>query len=123
MNFKQKSIFYPYFSNFFSNLYEKKNRLDKTAYTKTVIIMKQETYIKELIEFIKKGTTTYTTIKEIKKELERFDFKELEEENIWHLTTGKYYVTRNDASLICFTIGENSQNSFNIITTDRKSVV
>ncbi len=117
MNFKQKSIFYPYFSNFFSNLYEKKNRLDKTAYTKTVIIMKQETYIKELIEFIKKGTTTYTTIKEIKKELERFDFKELEEENIWHLTTGKHYVTRNDASLICFTIGENSQNSFNIITT------
>ena len=56
-------------------------------------------------------------MQKIKKELERFDFKELEEENIWHLTTGKYYVTRNDASLICFTIGENSQNSFNIITT------
>ena len=79
--------------------------------------MKEETYIKELMDFIKKGTTTYTAMEQIKKELNRLGFLELQEEKTWHLTQGTYYITRNDASLIAFSIGENYQNSFNIITT------
>lgn len=79
--------------------------------------MQKEKYIKDLINFIKTGSCTYTVTKEIKKELDRLGFQPLYEEEIWHLTKGNYYVIRNDASIIAFRIGNNYKNSFNIITT------
>jgi aspartyl aminopeptidase len=79
--------------------------------------MKQEKYIKELIKFIQKGSCSFTTVNEIKRQLTNQNFKELLELEIWNLTPGKYYVTRNDASLIAFQIGTKSPNNFNIVTT------
>lgn len=79
--------------------------------------MQKEKYIKDLINFIQKGTCTFTATEEIKKELKKKNFTELIENETWQLKPGKYYVTRNDASCIAFVIGENYQNKFNIITT------
>lgn len=95
----------------------KKNEFLKKLHTNNVMIMQKEKYIKDLCEFLRKGSCTYTVTETIKKELLKKDYQELLEEENWHLTSGNYFVTRNDASIIAFTIGENYQNSFNIITT------
>lgn len=87
------------------------------SHTKNVITMQKEKYIKDLMNFINNGTCTYTVTEHIKKELEKLGYQELFEENIWHLTSGNYFVIRNDASLIAFSIGKEYQNRFNIITT------
>ncbi len=79
--------------------------------------MQKEKYIKDIIEFLKKGTCTYTVTEKIKEILKKENYQELFEEKEWHLTNGKYFVTRNDASLIAFSIGKEYQSSFNIITT------
>lgn len=79
--------------------------------------MQKEKYVKDLMNFLKKGSCTYTVTEILKKELEKLGYQELLEENVWHLTSGNYYVSRNDASLIAFSIGINYQNRFNIITT------
>ncbi len=79
--------------------------------------MQKETYNKKLINFLEKGTSTYTAVKEMVHELEKLDFQILWEEEEWNLKPGKYLVTRNNASLIAFQIGKNYQNGFSIITT------
>lgn len=79
--------------------------------------MQKEKYIKDLFDFIQKGTCTYTVTEQLKKEFLKEGYQELLEENDWHLTPGDYFVTRNDASIIAFSIGSDYKNSFNIITT------
>lgn len=79
--------------------------------------MTKEKYIQELIKFIQKGTSTYTAVETIQKQLKKEKYVELYEEDTWNLKKGKYFVIRNDASIIAFQIGANVQNSFNIITT------
>ncbi|MCI8574841.1 MAG: M18 family aminopeptidase, partial [Bacilli bacterium] len=64
-----------------------------------------------------KGTCSFTVIDEIKKQLKDSHFKELHENEPWHITPGKYFITRNDASLIAFHIGSKNPNNFNIVTT------
>lgn len=70
----------------------------------------------KLINFLKKGTCIFTCIKEIKEILLKNDYQELMEENIWNLKKGKYFVIRNDASLIAFNINEDIKK-FKIICT------
>ena len=79
--------------------------------------MQKEKYTKDLLDFIKRGTCTYTVKEEIKKELENQGFQELFEEDSWKLTAGKYFICRNDSSCIAFHIGKHYQKGFNIITT------
>lgn len=79
--------------------------------------MQKEKYIKQLITFLEKGTCTFTVTEYLKEKLKQNGFQELLENETWNLSPGKYYVTRNDASLISFIIGKNYQNSFNIVTT------
>lgn len=70
----------------------------------------------ELFSFITKATCSFTGIKEIKNKLLEKNFCELKENETWNLDTNKkYFVIRNDASIVSFTIGNNS--SFNIICT------
>jgi len=101
----------------FTKLQEKKNDLLYFFHNNNVIIMQKEKYINHLLKFIQSGTCTYTVMEYLKKELTQYNFHELSEDEEWHLTPGKYYVIRNDASCIAFEIGQNYQNSFNIITT------
>lgn len=79
--------------------------------------MQKEKYIQNLIKFIQKGTCTFTVTEFLKLELNKNGFQELLENETWNLKPGKYYTTRNDASLIAFHIGKNYQNGFNIVTT------
>lgn len=79
--------------------------------------MQKEKYIKDFIEFMKNATSPYTATHTIQMELEKLGFQELLEETTWHLHEGKYFVIRNDASIIAFTIGKKQEGNFNIITT------
>ncbi len=62
--------------------------------------------IQQLFHFIKNSPTAFHAIFEMKENLERAGYQELREKDNWSLTAGgKYYVTRNDSSIIAFHIG------------------
>lgn len=63
------------------------------------------TLSKELIEFLNKSHSEFNAISNIKNILINEGFKELKESNLWTLLRGeKYFITRNDSSIIAFTI-------------------
>lgn len=70
----------------------------------------------ELISFIKNANSSFTCIKEIKKKLDENGFIELKENEEWK-NLNKFYVIRNDASIIAIEIPKNIPNSFSIVTT------
>lgn len=76
-----------------------------------------EKFENDLINFIEKSTCSFTCIKEIKSKLEKAGYKELYENDEWDLVGNKFYVIRNDASIIAFSIPRKKTNSFSIITT------
>ena len=68
--------------------------------------MNEKKYNEELFSFIKKATSSFTGVKTMKEMLLNNQFIELKENELWKLKKqGKYFVTRNDASIIAFTIG------------------
>lgn len=78
--------------------------------------MNNEKYNQELFTFIENASCSFTAVKEIKKQLHNNNFTELQENESWHLKKDQsYFVTRNDASIIAFTLGNNE--SFNITCT------
>ncbi len=79
--------------------------------------MKEEKFIKELMAFIQKATCSFTTVKTIKEILKKANFKELEETDHWQLQPGNYFVTRNDATLIAFTIPKNYEERYQIVSS------
>ena len=72
-----------------------------------------EKFKSELINFIEKSTCSYTCSSEIKKELDANGFTELKEVDNWNIKEGKYYVIRNNTSVIAFVIPNNFENYFN----------
>lgn len=70
----------------------------------------------EMADFLKECPTAFHAVDRIGKELEASGYKRLRENEEWGLESGgKYYVTRNDSSIIAFGIGsELSDYSFNI---------
>lgn len=72
---------------------------------------------KELLAFLPSGTTSFTCIKTIKEELLKNGYEELTENSPWSLTNTKYFIIRNDATLIAFNLPEKPENKFNIIAT------
>ena len=77
--------------------------------------MKKKSLNKEVFDFIKTSTCSFTCIREIRMQLLKNDFIELYENEKWELKIGKYFVIRNDASIIAFKIGNNYKNGFNIV--------
>ncbi len=75
--------------------------------------------LKDMIQFLDESVTSYQAVAEIKKRLEAEGFLELQETNVWNLVKGKkYYVTRNQSSILAFTLGERLENfSFNIVSS------
>lgn len=71
----------------------------------------------ELLNFLNKGTSTYTCIKNIKEILLNNGYIELNELEDFEIMEGKYFVIRNDASLIAFNIDKKIKEQFNIICT------
>ncbi len=61
--------------------------------------------ISNFIDFLKTSTNPFEAVKSVKSILLGSNFKELCEENKWDIKpNGKYFVTRNDSSIIAFTI-------------------
>lgn len=62
--------------------------------------------ITELSEFIEQSPTAFHAVAELKKRLEKEGFQELRESENWLLeANGKYYVTRNNSSIIAWKTG------------------
>lgn len=79
--------------------------------------MIKKTFNKEFFSFINKSTCSFTCIENIKNILTRNGYTELYENEHWKISKGKYFVIRNDASIIAFDIGKKHRESFNIICT------
>ena len=69
----------------------------------------------ELLKFLQKSPTAFHAVQQMKSELLAVDFTELKENQRWNIECGKhYFVTRNDSSLIAFTIPENGIDKMHI---------
>ena len=78
---------------------------------------------KNLLSFIKNSPSAFHSIASIKKVLKREGFIELNESELFNLELSKkYYVTRNDSSIIAFKIApELDSYSFNIVASHSDS--
>lgn len=69
--------------------------------------MNQEKQLQKLFTFIEESPTCFHAAANIEKMLEKAGFLQLEEKNKWEIQKGgKYYVNRNNSSVIAFTIPE-----------------
>ena len=65
---------------------------------------------KELMDFIKESPTAFHVVKNFSTMLEKAGFIKLNERNKWKIEQGgKYYVTRNDSSIIAFQVPDNME--------------
>jgi len=79
--------------------------------------MQQAQYITALIDFISSSPTAFHAVASATRLLTKNGFTRLDEEKIWNqLPAGKYFVTRNDSSLIGFSLaGDNGPTSLQMI--------
>lgn len=75
----------------------------------------KEKFNNELFKFIKNSTCSFTCVDVIKKELIDTGYTQLFENEKWNFNVGKFFVIRNDASIIAFNIGNNHKERFNIV--------
>ncbi len=82
-----------------------------------------EKYVNELFHFIKSSPTPFHSVALIKNILKNFKFVELKENTSWQLKPNTaYFVTRDNASIIAFKIGDNLDNiGFNIVASHNDS--
>jgi len=76
------------------------------------------------LDFINKTPNAYCCVSNVKEMLEREGFEELFENEVWNnlKSDGKYYVSRNDASIIAFKMTDVKQNiGFNITASHTDS--
>ena len=59
----------------------------------------------KICSFLNQSVSPYHAVKQVKEALKVAGFKSLEEENLWQLEPSKnYYVTRNESSLLAFSM-------------------
>ena len=69
--------------------------------------MNEDTLNTQLLEFIRHSPTPFHACSQLKKILLDAGFTELKESESWQLSdTGRYLVTRNDSSIIAFSLGQ-----------------
>lgn len=67
----------------------------------------------QLLDFIKESTDCFHAISSVQKRLDSLGYTSLSEGDVWQLQPdGKYYVTRNQSSLIAFRIPKGDWNGF-----------
>ena len=65
----------------------------------------------ELLDFLQKSPTAFHAVENIRKQLLENGYNEVLESQHWKLVPGgKYFVTRNNSSIIAFNIGTNLDN-------------
>lgn len=68
--------------------------------------MYEET-VEGMLDFIRCSPTAFHAVENVKNILRENQFRELSEKDRWKVETGgKYFVTRNDSSIIAFSVGE-----------------
>lgn len=73
---------------------------------------------KKLLTFIENSPSCFHVIANIEKDLQSAGFVKLIEAEDWTITTGgRYYVTRNDSSLIAFQVPQKKSKGFHIVAT------
>jgi aspartyl aminopeptidase len=84
--------------------------------------MKTEKLLNDCLSFIDKSVSCFHTVENAEKLLANQDFRELRENREWVLESGKkYYVKRNDSSLIAFQIPEKEPAGFHIMAAHTDS--
>ncbi len=74
-------------------------------------VMQQSQYLTALLNFIQASPTAFHAVSESIQLLEHNGFTRLHEEHVWQpLPAGKYFVSRNDSSLIAFTWSAGQEN-------------
>ncbi len=87
--------------------------------------MKINEFNNNLINFIEKGTCSFTCVLNIKEILKYKNFVELNETDNWTTLPKKFFITRNDSSIIAIELPNEKNNIFSIITshTDTPSLL
>ncbi len=75
----------------------------------------------ELFDFIKKSPNAYFAVDTMAAELKKAGFERLEEKDSWKIKPGKYFVTRDDSSLIAFIIPKKNFDGFHIAASHSDS--
>ena len=69
--------------------------------------MSQTRFNQDLIDFLNSSPTPYHATDSMKERLDQAGFQSLQESDSWSLAEGgKYYVTRNDSSIVAFIMGK-----------------
>lgn len=68
--------------------------------------MQEDQFNQELMSFLSSACTPFHAVKELSARLEKGGYSRLLESDEWQLQAGdKYYVTRNDSSIVAFRTG------------------
>jgi len=71
--------------------------------------MNRDQYNQQLLDFIHQSPTPFHAVENMKEAFDAAGFQALSEDKSWNLTAGeRYYVTRNDSSIIAFVMGKQS---------------
>ena len=76
---------------------------------------------KDMMNFIDKSPTCFHVVENLKEKLVKEGFTELKENEEWKLKAGKYFVTRNDSSVISFKIPKKDFKGFYMIASHSDS--
>lgn len=67
----------------------------------------------ELIDFTYYSPSAFHAVKSVKNMLQKEGFKELKEEEKWHIKKeGRYFVTKNDSAVIAFVVGKGEPEEY-----------
>ena len=75
----------------------------------------------ELFDFLSKSPNAYFAVDNMAKELKAAGFTRLYEKDAWKLKPGKYFVTRDDSSLIAFIIPKKDFAGFHMVASHSDS--
>lgn len=70
--------------------------------------MNNKTFNNELLNYLDQSPSPFHAVNSLSSELLAKGFTQLHERDIWDLTPGKYFVTRNNSSLTAFVLGKQS---------------
>lgn len=78
--------------------------------------------MKDLFEYLDKGVSPYHAVEESARRLQEAGFEQLEEGSEWNLRpSGKYYVTRNQSSIIAFMLPEKKVQRYHMTASHSDS--
>jgi len=84
--------------------------------------MNNDKYTENLISFIKASPSPFHVVSNCAKELEKKGYKRLEEKERFHLEMGeKYYLCRNNTSIIAFALPEGDVKGYSLISAHTDS--